>query len=215
MRVVSGIYRGRAIRTVDAEGMRPATQKVREALFSALEARGVDWSGARVLDLFAGSGSLGLEALSRGAAQAVFVELHRPAARGILATGKDFGLPAGKVQVLSEDVLAFLTRGKGTQGGFDVCFIDPPYHKNMLPPALAAVMAHGWVHQDGFIVAEVETRVELPHPPDSQHWALCFDRAYGQTRILIWTHHPPQPMQPLAPTPEPDASPSTPAPSTP
>ncbi|AGW11983.1 16S rRNA (guanine(966)-N(2))-methyltransferase RsmD [Megalodesulfovibrio gigas] len=209
MRVVSGIYRGRAIRTVDAEGMRPATQKVREALFSALAARGVEWEGARVLDLFAGSGSLGLEALSRGAAEAVFVELHRPAAKGILATCKDFGVPAGRAQVLAEDVLTFLTRGNSARRGFDVCFIDPPYHKNLLPPAVAAVAAHGWVHEDGFLVAEVETRVELPHPPESQHWALCFDRAYGQTRILIWTHTPPQP------TPDADASPSIPAPSIP
>ncbi|GAB7080476.1 16S rRNA (guanine(966)-N(2))-methyltransferase RsmD [Megalodesulfovibrio paquesii] len=209
MRVVSGIYRGRAIRTVEAEGMRPATQKVREALFSALEARGMDWDGARVLDLFAGSGSLGLEALSRGAAEAVFVELHKPAARSILLTCKDFSLPAGRAQILTQDVLAFLAQ-KGMHKGFDVCFIDPPYHKNMLPAALEAVAGQGWVQPQGFIVAEVETRIELPHPPQL---ALEFDRAYGQTRILIWT---PRTHSTTATTPPPpDASPSTPAPSTP
>ncbi len=209
MRIVSGHYRNRAIRTVTAEGMRPATAKVREALFSALEARGMDWDSARVLDLYAGSGSLGFEALSRGAALAIFVEKHPSAAKAILGTCKDLGIPSGKAVVRTQDVLSYLAKSKDARDGYDCIFIDPPYHKSMLAEALAAVASPdaGWLAAEGLVVAEVEARLDVATPSGL---STLFDRTYGQTRILIWNSTPTTP--PHVPA---DASPSTPAPSTP
>jgi 16S rRNA (guanine966-N2)-methyltransferase len=122
MRIITGLYKGRSIRTVGDLSVRPATDRVRQTIFNMLANR-MDFAEASVLDLFAGSGSLGLEALSRGAARAVFVESGREAAECLRATVKDFGC-ADSARVVCEDAGFFLQQG---HDAYDLVFADPPY----------------------------------------------------------------------------------------
>ncbi|MCK9240253.1 16S rRNA (guanine(966)-N(2))-methyltransferase RsmD [Desulfocurvus sp.] len=186
MRLVSGQFGGREIRSVCGPGYRPATSKVRQAVFSMLEARGVRWPGLRVLDLFAGTGSLALEALSRGAAFAAFVEKNRKAAAAIQGTLKDLGLGADRARVHAADLFALL-KGR-PDAPFDVLFVDPPYGQGLLLPALELALACGWVAPQAVVLAEVEARLELD--PGAAHPSLAplADKTYGQTRILAWTN---------------------------
>ncbi|MEW5773115.1 MAG: 16S rRNA (guanine(966)-N(2))-methyltransferase RsmD [Thermodesulfobacteriota bacterium] len=189
MRIISGRYGGRAIRSVSGPGYRPATGKVRGAVFSMLEARGLAWPGARVADLFAGSGSLGLEALSRGAAFALFVESSRAAAAAISATLADFGVGRAAAEVRAADVFKVLKNRPARP--FSAVFVDPPYGKGFLPPALEQIMANGWLAPEGLLLAEVEAGLDLD--PAGTHPGLepATDRLYGQTRIILWTRRNP------------------------
>ena len=184
MRIIAGSYKGRSLKTTTGPGFRPAMGKVREALFSMLEARGVDWPGARVLDLFAGSGSLGFEALSRGAEAACFVESAPYAAKVIAANADMLGVEPGRVSVIQQDALKALARPPAAR--FQVVFIDPPYQLNVLGAALNALVKYRWVSAGGVINAEVEAR--LPFDPETAHpdLELLADRAYGQTRVILW-----------------------------
>lgn len=186
MRVISGSLGGRVIRTVDGPGYRPATAKVRGALFSMLESRDVVWGGVRVLDLFAGSGSLGFEALSRGAQEVCFVEKEPRAVVALQRNAEAFGLEAPQCRVVSDDVARFV-RGRA-YAPFDVIFIDPPYGENRLAPTVKAVMKGGWLAPEGFLLAEVETRLRLEPETTDEELELILDRTYGQTRIVLWQH---------------------------
>jgi 16S rRNA (guanine966-N2)-methyltransferase len=170
VRVVAGEFRGRRLAAPRGARTRPTADKVREALFSMLG----DVSGARVLDLYAGSGALGIEALSRGAESALFVERDARAAAVIRRNLDAVGVQAA---VLQRDALAFLRQ---EQGPFDLVFVDPPYDSasrlaGPLAERLPAVTAQG-----GRIVTESDKRMplELPFP-------LLTERTYGDTRIAI------------------------------
>lgn len=184
MRIIAGSYKGRSLKTTTGPGFRPAMGKVREALFSMLEARDVDWPGTRVLDLFAGGGSLGFEALSRGAEAVCFVESAPYAAKVIAANADMLGVEPGRVSVIREDALKALCRPPAAR--FQVVFIDPPYQLNALGAALNALVKYRWVSTGAVINAEVETR--LPCNPETAHpdLELLADRAYGQTRVILW-----------------------------
>lgn len=165
-------------------GYRPATSKVRQAVFSMLESRGLAWEGLRVLDLFAGSGSLALEALSRGAAFALFVEKNKKAAACVRGTLGDLGLAGDRARVAAADLFKLLK--KAPEAPFDLVFIDPPYGKDLLLPALALAVDGGWIAPGAFVLAEVEDRLDLD--PGDAHPGLTTvtDRTYGQTRIVLW-----------------------------
>lgn len=170
MRVVAGEWRGRRLRFPRGRATRPTADRVREALFSMLG----DVSGARVLDLFAGSGALGIEALSRGAGSAVFVERSRAAATIIRENLDELDASA---RVVESDVLSFLTR---EQGEYDLVFLDPPYDS---APRLAASLNErlpAVTSEGARIVTESDRRrpLELPFP-------LVRERTYGDTRIAI------------------------------
>ncbi|KAB1441187.1 16S rRNA (guanine(966)-N(2))-methyltransferase RsmD [Pseudodesulfovibrio senegalensis] len=184
MRVVGGEFRGRRLKTCEGPGYRPATHKVREAVFSMLQARGVSWHQARVVDMFAGSGSLGVECLSRGAEFALFVEKSKKAAALIRGNLKDLGVPSDHWSVLPKDLFAVL--GKKPDRPFDMAFIDPPYGKDLLVPALEAALENEWFAPDAFILAEVEAAVRPPEQGPLAQLELITDREYGQTRILLW-----------------------------
>lgn len=184
MRLISGKYGGRVIKTASGPGYRPATSKVRQAIFSMLESRGVDWNGLRVADMFAGSGSLAIEALSRGAEFALFVEKNGRAANLINTNLKDLGASPKEYKVFKTDLFKVL--GKAPDKPYDLIFIDPPYGYDLLPKALDAALGNGWLSEDGFVLAEVEDKVE---PPESEHvdcLDLLVNKLYGQTRILLW-----------------------------
>ncbi len=183
MRIIAGEYRGRYIKTGKGPGYRPATGKVREALFSMLESKGIFWPDVRVLDLFAGSGSLGLEALSRGAEKILFVEQELNAARVLLANIKELGIPEKRAELRRQNALSFLD--KQPELGFDLIFIDPPYGHNMLQKALPKVIKHNWLLKEGFLCAEVEG--SLLFRADNHHeLEMLRDKKFGQTRILLW-----------------------------
>jgi 16S rRNA (guanine966-N2)-methyltransferase len=171
MRVIAGAHKGRRLQAPRGSDTRPTSDRVREALFSILG----DITGARVLDLYAGSGALGIEALSRGAAEAVFVESSRRAAEVIRANLHAVGDPPAKVH--TADALAWLRRADGP---FDLVFADPPYSSatqvgdglsELLPPL---------VKETSLIVTESDKRAPLPLT-----LALVDERIYGDTRIAI------------------------------
>ena len=184
MRIVAGAFRGRVLKTVEGPGYRPAMSRVREALFSMLESRGVVWSGCTALDLFAGSGSLAFEGLSRGATSALLVENAAQAVKCLRSNAQLLGLDEGRCRILQEEVGKVL--GKRPHTPFDVVFIDPPYGKNLLPPTLTALLRNGWVREDGLVSAEVESA--LPYDAEHAHpqLELLTERHFGQTRVLIW-----------------------------
>jgi 16S rRNA (guanine(966)-N(2))-methyltransferase RsmD len=156
MRVIAGMYRGRTLRTVPDLSVRPATDRVRQTLFDMLATR-LDFEGARVLDLFAGSGSLGIESLSRGAAHAVFVEQNREAARFIEENLRTLQC-ADRATVVRQDALSALHR---TDGPFDLVFADPPYRFDGTPALPARIFGAGMVAAGGYLLIEHTTEVEF------------------------------------------------------
>jgi len=184
---------------VEGPGYRPATAKVRQAVFSMLEARGLAWDGARVLDLFAGSGSLGIEALSRGAAEAWFLDKNPRAVAALKGTLAELRVAPHRYRVVNADLLKTLARPAAAP--FQLVFVDPPYGLDLLPPAMEKAVRGGWIADGGLVLAEVEARCDFAGRIPAQLTPQT-DRLYGQTRILLWQNTIPD-------------SPSTPAPSTP
>jgi 16S rRNA (guanine966-N2)-methyltransferase len=183
VRIVSGIAGGRRL-AVPPHGTRPTSQRVREAVFSTLQARrGGGLAGARVLDLYAGSGALGLEALSRGAAHVRFVESDRRTAAVLRRNIAALGLAGeeGTAEVLTADVLAVL-RGQPGQP-YDVVFADPPYAlaDAALTELLEALVGGHWLGPNGVIVLERPVRAAPPVWP--QGVRPLTDRRYGDTAV--------------------------------
>ncbi|WP_067846336.1 16S rRNA (guanine(966)-N(2))-methyltransferase RsmD [Nocardia lijiangensis] len=183
-RIVAGAAGGRRLRVPPA-GTRPTSDRVREALFSALDAR-MDLDGARVLDLYAGSGALGLEALSRGASYALLVESDRKAAAVVRGNIADLGLPGAELRVGA--VAAVLAQGGA--GRFDLVLSDPPYDVDTaaVTADLAALADAGWLHPDALIVVERSSR-----SPEID-WPAAFvaakPRRYGETRLELADYRP-------------------------
>jgi len=184
MRIIGGQYKGRRIKTCEGPGYRPATMKVRESIFSMLMARGVDFEQVRVVDMFAGSGSLAIECLSRGANKAWFVEKSSKAAGLIRKNLLELGVDKKHVRVVSKDLFGVLS--KRPDSPFDLVFIDPPYGKDLLVPALEKALKNGWIAPDALVLAEVETSIKAPEEGPIAEMELLTDREYGQTRILLW-----------------------------
>jgi len=184
MRIIGGQYKGRSIKTCEGPGYRPATMKVRESIFSMLMARGVNFAEARVADMFAGSGSLAIECLSRGSSEAWFVEKSNKAAALIRKNLAGLGVDKERYKVISKDLFGVLN--KSPEAPFDLIFIDPPYGKDLLVPALEKAINKGWIAEDAFVLAEVETSVKAPTEGPIAEMELVTDREYGQTRILLW-----------------------------
>ena len=175
MRVIAGEWRGRPLKAPSGAATRPTSDRVREALFSILAAK---VPGARVLDLFAGSGALGIEALSRGASHAVFVDAAAPAIRAVEANLK--ALAAG-AEVRRSDAVRFLGAARDRGAQYDLVFLDPPYRQaERLAPALSealpAVLAPGAV-----AVAESDRRAPL-----DLTLPLHDERRYGDTLIRFY-----------------------------
>lgn len=173
MRIIAGQAGGRRLKAPDTRGTRPATDRVREAVFSSL---GSSVTGARVADIYAGSGSFGLEALSRGAASVVFVERGRKALDALQANIRAVGL-GGRVEPV--EARRWLATGPGP---FDLVFIDPPWDlpTTDLDADLAALDAS--LEVGAIVVLSRRHTDAMPSPPET--WASAVDRRYGDTRIL-------------------------------
>ncbi|WP_338764637.1 16S rRNA (guanine(966)-N(2))-methyltransferase RsmD [Nocardia vulneris] len=179
-RIVAGTAGGRRLRVPPA-GTRPTSDRVREALFSALDAR-IDFDGIRVLDLYAGSGALGLEALSRGAAHALLVESDRKAAAIVRGNIADLGLPGAELRLGT--VSSVLTLGGA--GEFDLVLSDPPYAVET-DAVLADLRAltRGWLRPDALVV--VERSIRSPEIVWPAGYSVLKPRKYGETRIELAT----------------------------
>lgn len=180
MRIVAGKFRGRQLETPKGDDIRPTSDRVREAVFSIIGSRlGANLTGNRVLDLFAGTGALGIEAISRGADHCVFVD-EGVEARGLIRHNiQEFGI-AGQVKLLRRDatdlgsVLAFKP--------VDLVFIDPPYGQGLGEKALASAFKGGWFSDDVIVVFEEKANVELAIPEGLK---ITDRRDYGDTAITF------------------------------
>jgi 16S rRNA (guanine966-N2)-methyltransferase len=170
LRIIGGSWRGRKLRFPRAPDIRPTPDRVRETLFNWLGAR---VQGARCLDLFAGSGALGLEALSRGAAEVIFVERDAAAARELHARLADWGAVGGAVE--RADALRYLEREARP---FEVAFLDPPFASPLLATAAARLEAGGWLAPGARIYVECAAR-DGP-PPLPAGWAALKAKQAGE-----------------------------------
>ena len=177
MRVITGTARGIQLKTPEGMVTRPTTDRVKEAMFSIIH---FDIPGARVLDLFGGTGQLGIEALSRGAKSAVFVDAGEPACRLIKENLKKTRLE-GQGRVVRSDYLEYLSRCRES---FDIILLDPPYAEVFLENALKKITEIDILSENGIIVAERPLGKELP-------WEFAgFERSkdykYGNTLVTIY-----------------------------
>ncbi|WP_095587316.1 16S rRNA (guanine(966)-N(2))-methyltransferase RsmD [Actibacterium ureilyticum] len=184
MRIIAGKHRGLALASVgkgDAGAhLRPTTDRVRESLFNLVQNGGYGdpVSGARVLDLFAGTGALGLEALSRGAAHVTFVD-DGIKARGLIRQNIDKCQAQGATKLFRRDATRL---GVNPGAPFDLIFLDPPYGKGLGQRALAAAQDGGWIAPDALILWEENAQQTAPPGLD-----MCDHRRYGDTHIHILT----------------------------
>lgn len=179
MRIIAGKAKGVSLK-VPREVSRPTTDRVRESIFGILQER---LEGAKVLDLFAGSGALGMEALSRGAASCDFVEKDRGAARVLSENLKKTRLSGGSVH--HREVEAFLS---SSPGGYDLIFADPPYASAFGDFAADIAAMTGWetwLAKDGFLILEREARGEVP---PAYGLEILRQKDYGRSRIVIYEH---------------------------
>jgi 16S rRNA (guanine966-N2)-methyltransferase len=178
VRIVGGEFRGRPLATPRTSAIRPTTDRTREAVFNILAHRFAEkLEGARVLDLFAGTGALGLEALSRGASYGVFIE-ESTEGRGLIRTNVEaFGL-TGRSKIFRRDATAL--GEAGTLAPFDLVFADPPYGKGLGERALRCASAGGWLAADALCVVEEAVSASFDPGPG---FTVVDERGYGETII--------------------------------
>ena len=175
VRIIAGAWRGRRVNFPAMPGLRPTPDRVRETLFNWLQSSILE---TRCLDLFAGSGALGLEALSRGARMSVFVEQAQLAARTLQAELSRFGGTA-KSRVVEMGASRFLRGSADPFGGaFDVVFMDPPFGQDALAEYIPLVDAGNWVNPGGLIYLENEKSTGAPDLP--RHWELLKSKSAGE-----------------------------------
>lgn len=175
MRVITGLARGRRLQTLSGDDVtRPTTESVKEALFSMIQ---FDIEGKRVLDLFAGSGQLGIEALSRGAVSCTFVENNRDAMKVVEANVNHCGFSDRSSIVLS-DALSFLKRNTG----YDIVLLDPPYGKGLIHAALPTIAQN--ISPDGLIICETARQEELPETVGD--FVIDRVRNHGKSKITLY-----------------------------
>ncbi|MCB1438718.1 MAG: 16S rRNA (guanine(966)-N(2))-methyltransferase RsmD [Nitratireductor sp.] len=180
MRIVGGIYRGRRLSAPSSQRVRPTTDRTRESLFNILANR-FDFEGKRVIDLFAGTGALGLEAMSRGAEFCLFMD----------ESAEGHGLVRGNIEALGLQGSTALQRRDATKPGergafppFDLVFLDPPYGRNLGTRAMRALLDGGWLNADALVILE-ESAAEFPEGVSG--FELAEKRAFGDTLIGFFT----------------------------
>ena len=183
MRIVSGRFKGRTLKATGGAGLRPTSDKVRQAIFNIIEhsgfANALALEGARVVDLFAGTGALGLEALSRGAKYCLFIEDSADSRAIIRENVEALGL-TGASKIWRRD--ATNLGALDTLSPFDLAFLDPPYRKGLLAPALKGLASGGWLNGNALVVAEAAEDETIP---TVEGYELLDDRIYGDTRIAF------------------------------
>jgi len=175
MRIITGTARGRKLKTPENYDIRPTGDNVKESMFNIIQ---FDIEGRRVLDLFAGTGQLGIECLSRGAESAVFIDQSREAVKIVRENLKTCGLSA---TVLQEDAIAFLKHC----GTFDLIFVDPPYDSGLYEPVLKQINLVDILSDGGIIVCEARRETALPEMTAPYYKRKEYN--YGKVKLGIYT----------------------------
>jgi 16S rRNA (guanine966-N2)-methyltransferase len=180
VRIVGGRLRGRLLEAPASRAIRPTSERLRESIFDILIHRhaGVV-EGARVVDLFAGSGALGIEALSRGAKFALFVD-NGPEARALLRANVEAFALGGVTRIWRADATLL---GKAPAGPpFTLAFLDPPYEKGLAGPALTGLVEGGWLASGALVVVEESVEAEIGAPTSLR---IVDERVYGETKVVF------------------------------
>jgi len=174
-RIIGGQWKGRKLKFLEVEGLRPSLDRVRETLFNWLQS---NIRGARCLDLFAGSGAIGIEALSRGASHVDFVELNKKASRQLEA---NLGLlEASDGDVWHQDASQFLLN---QHEPYDIIFLDPPFHKGLAQEIVSKLALTNLLRSDTLIYLEIEQNLDIELP---ESWELLKDKKAGQLQYRLY-----------------------------
>ena len=177
MKIVSGIYGGRPLKTLEGKTTRPTSDKVRGAIFNMI---GPYFEGGRVLDLYAGSGGLSIEAVSRGMSSAVLVERDRKA-QAIVAENIRMTKEVGKFQLLKMDAERALEQ---VSGNFDLIFLDPPYAKEQIVADIEKMAEKEFFSEDVMVVCETDKAVELPE--EIGCLGIWKEKIYGISKVTVY-----------------------------
>lgn len=187
MRVTAGTLGGRNLIAPDDARVRPTSDKVRQAMFNILShndfGTGFSFDDARVADMFAGTGALGIEALSRGAAFCLFVD-DDPDSRGLIRQNVEAFHLNGVTKIWRRDATDLGPINTGSGGPFDLVFLDPPYRKDLVSRCLASLLNGEWLAPGAVIVAETAEEEPIPDTPGFRQ---LDERVYGTTRVLFLT----------------------------
>ncbi len=188
MKVVGGKYRGRPIKSMpkreDTKLLRPTTERVKESVFSILNNY---LEGTKFLDLFAGTGSIGIEALSRGAERVVFVESDRRFCKLIRENLQKLGIPKEKYEIICDDYTKALKKLSRRGEVFDFIYADPPYERGYYTRVVNMVKNLGLLDRDGLLILEEPKK--NPFIPEDEEW-LVEKRNYGTTTVSFINFHP-------------------------
>jgi len=177
LRIISGSLRGKKIQSVPGTDIRPTSNRVREAIFNILSN---SVSGVHVLDLFAGSGPLGIEAMSRGAESTVFIDNNKNAV-SVIEKNIDSCSLTKRVEIISCDVVYSLSFLKSARPEFKLVFMDPPYNKNLIKPALVNIHLSGSLKKNARIIIEHSSSEKIPQ--DLQEFNIEDEKKYGKTKV--------------------------------
>ena len=177
MKIVSGTYGGRPLKTLEGKTTRPTSDKVRGAMFNMI---GPYFDGGRVLDLYAGSGGLSIEAVSRGMEQAVLVEKDRRA-QGIIASNIQMTKESHKFQLLKMEAHQAINQ---LQGAFDLIFLDPPYAKEQIVADIEALAERGLLGEEVMVVCETDKAVDLPE--EIACLGIWKEKIYGISKVTVY-----------------------------
>ena len=183
LRIIGGEWRGRKLRFPDAPNLRPTPDRVRETIFNWLAPM---IQGAHCLDLFAGSGALGLEALSRGAAFVTLVDSHKKVTQA-LQGHLDLLNANDKAEVLQVDSVKFLSHENfktASAQPYDLIFLDPPYHLDFMQKVIPLLETNGWLAENAILYLEIEKRQSLPELP--ANWQQLKDKTAGEVSYFLF-----------------------------
>jgi len=180
MRIITGTLKGRRIQIPKTLNVRPTTDRCKEGMFSAIEARKY-LEGASVLDLFAGSGNLGFEAISRGAERVLFVDSDRNNLKNIEKTAQKFDV-ADQIRTHCAKIEDYI---EGPAVPYDLIFCDPPYTYPLIGKMIDRLLEGSWLKEDGWMIVEHDK-----HHDYTEHPHCFFSRAYGRTTVSIFTPNP-------------------------
>jgi 16S rRNA (guanine966-N2)-methyltransferase len=185
MRITAGRFKGRSLHAPQDRSTRPTSDKVRQAVFNILThgeiAAGFALEGAAVIDVFAGTGAMGLEAISRGAAYCLFVE-DAAAARAIIRQNVEALGLSGATKIWRRDGTSLGPLSATARGPFTLAVLDPPYRHGLLVPALRALCEGGWLKPDAMVICEAAVDDTVDVPPG---YELLDQRTYGESKILV------------------------------
>ena len=180
MRIITGSLKGRKIPGLPGKRVRPTSDRTKEGMFGVIDAR-KDLDGLVILDLFAGTGNLGFEAISRGVSRVISVEQDDVASALIHETAENLGVDdlLDVIPIRVEDYL------KATPQPFDIIFADPPYELEDMPGLVEQILSEGWLHEDGWLILEHDSRHDF-----TDHPHCVFSKPYGRTIVTIFLSFP-------------------------